>query len=55
VGTWAGNAFYLTTQVMYVDLLYVLAIAAPVVARGWRADVPVPGAPAADAPPAPPQ
>lgn len=31
VGTWAGNAFYLTTQIIYVDVLYALAFALPYV------------------------
>lgn len=30
VGTLVGNLFYLTTQILYVDTLYALAVAAPV-------------------------
>jgi O-antigen ligase len=29
VGAWAGNAFYLTTQIVYVDALYALGLALP--------------------------
>ena len=38
IGTWAGNAFYLTMQIDYVGALYALAVAAPAVLRMHASD-----------------